>query len=61
LSDVADRPRRFAVYLDKRLAGCDPIAVVVDVAAGEDADEICGETLDSLIENELYTGWSEVE
>lgn len=55
----APNTRKFLVYLDRKVPGEAPAGVIVEVQPDEDPDEACKEALDSLIENELYTGWNE--
>lgn len=57
--DVDNRPRKFLVYVDRKIPGQDPEGTIVDVAPGEDADEACEKALNDLIANEVYTGWCE--
>ncbi len=59
MTDIANRPRRFCVWLDYTRAGFSTEEEFVDVPAGEDADELCKEALDSLIDNFIDTGWAE--
>lgn len=55
--------RRFLVYLDKQVPGLDPSREVVEVpdnASDEEVDEACRDVLDTMIGNELDTGWVEL-
>jgi len=61
MSDVSDKDRTFIVWLDKNVPGMDTVDMKVVVKAGDDADLACEEALDSLIANELYSGWMEDE
>jgi hypothetical protein len=56
MSDISDKPRAFRVWLT---AGVHHAETMVDVPAGEDADEICQQVADSMIDNDVYTGWDE--
>lgn len=57
--DVTRRTRTFVVYLDKNVCGVAPEEMLVEVAPGEDADQVCADALATLISNELETGWNE--
>lgn len=59
--DIAGHDRKFVVFLDKKVVRIPQVEMEVTVLAGEDADEVCADHLDSLIENEIDSGWSEVE
>lgn len=55
--------RRFEVWLDKKLAGVEPDTCIVEMPDGatdKQCDEACKEALESMIENELDTGWNEL-
>lgn len=57
------RTRRFEVYLDRQIAGCEPSTEVLEFADGEtdaEIEEACRAALDTMIGNELDTGWREV-
>ncbi len=56
--------RRFTVYLDKKLAGVEIIKETIefpDNATEEEIEADCKECLNAMIENDLYTGWYELE
>jgi hypothetical protein len=49
--------------LDKKVVGADPILEIVEMpddATDEECDEACRECLESMIDNNLYTGWDEL-
>lgn len=55
--------RRFEVYLDKQVAGSEPSVEILefdDDATDEEIQEECAECLQTMIGNELDTGWNEV-
>lgn len=55
--------RKFEVFLDKKLAGVDQTTEIIefpDDASDKEIEETCNEVLQSMIENELYTGWDEI-
>jgi hypothetical protein len=55
--------KRFEVWLDKRAVGHAPATWIVEVndnATEEEIESACREALESLIENELDTGWREI-
>jgi hypothetical protein len=56
MSDISDKPRAFRVWLT---AGVHHAEAVIEVPAGEDADEICQQVADNMIDNDVYTGWDE--
>lgn len=56
--------RRFSVYLDKNVSGCEPAEIILEFpnrTKQKDIDAACKDALDTLIANELCCGWSEVE
>lgn len=59
MTDIAKRKRTFVVYLDRQVVGCEASEEEVTVEAGEDADAVCGDVLQTMISNELDTGWYE--
>ncbi len=61
MTDISDETRKFKVWLEYGYAGITPQEEIVEVPAGEDADEVCKEVLDCLIGNNLDTGWAEVD
>lgn len=55
--------RRFEVWLDKGVPGMDPVTAIVELPNKASKGEIqaaCSDVLDTLIENELDTGWREL-
>lgn len=58
--DIANHDRRFEVWVDKRMAGVEAVTEVVIVPAGEDADEWCKDVWDTLVGNEIDSGWREL-
>lgn len=59
-TDRSDKPRRFEVWVDRNAVGLEMISEVVDVAPGEDANAICSDVLETLMSNEIDSGWQEV-
>lgn len=57
MPDISRRKRTFEVWIDVGVPGKDPHTELVEVPAGEDADEVCAEVLDTMIGNHLDTGW----
>lgn len=56
--------RRFEVWLDKCVPGCERSVVVVELpndATDAECGEACESTLQTMIANELDTGWNELE
>lgn len=57
------RPRRFEVWLDKQVVGARASVEVVEMAPGatdKECEEACKECLETMIGNELDTGWREL-
>lgn len=57
-------PRVFRIWLDKMFAGSQPSYTVISLPAGtsdSEAQAECAAALDTLIGNELDTGWEELE
>lgn len=55
--------RRFRVWLDKKVVGRARYYEVVDMpddASDEECDVECLQTLETMISNELDTGWEEL-
>lgn len=55
--------RRFEVWLDKCVPRCERSVVSVelpDTATDAECDKACGDVLDTMIANELDTGWNEI-
>jgi hypothetical protein len=55
--------RRFRVWLDKNLAGSEPTYETVempDSATDAECRSACAECLDTMISNDLDTGWEEL-
>ena len=55
--------RYFVVWLDKNTVGCEPVRELIefpDDATDEECNEACADCLDTLIANELDTGWDEL-
>jgi hypothetical protein len=55
--------RRFEVYLDVQVVGKEASVEIVempDSATDAECDEACRECLDTMIGNELDTGWREL-
>lgn len=58
------KPRRFEVWIDKGICGADTITEIVEMPAGstdEECEKACASMLDTMIGNELDTGWQEIE
>lgn len=56
--------RRFEVWLDKNVPGCEPHTVIVEFENGESDKEIEAELIDNLnvlISNHIDSGWREIE
>jgi hypothetical protein len=56
-------PRRFRVWLDRRLTGAAISYERVVMPAGStdrQCDEACEDCLNTMLENELDTGWEEI-
>lgn len=52
------------VYLDKNIAGCEPIEEIIEMpfdATDKECQEECENCLNTMISNELDTGWNEIE
>jgi hypothetical protein len=56
MSDISNMPQTFVVWLT---AGVHQVETMVEVPAGEDADETCQQVADNMIDNDVYTGWRE--
>lgn len=55
--------RRYKVWLDKQVTGLEPTEETVEMpddATDEECRQACAECLDTLISNELDTGWIEL-
>jgi hypothetical protein len=55
--------RKFRVWLDVQVAGKDPEEEILEFpndATEEQIREACSECLDTMIANELDTGWDEI-
>ena len=55
--------RRFVVFLDKNVPSVSPSYCLVELPAGtadEECDETCRDVLDTMIGNEIHTGWDEL-
>jgi hypothetical protein len=55
--------RRFLVFLDKNLAGSEPSEETLEFDDDTPEEEIelaCQECLDTMIGNEIHTGWEEI-
>lgn len=55
--------RKFIVYLDKGCVGRSPIEETIelpDSATDEECDEACRDCLQTMIGNEIDSGWHEV-
>jgi hypothetical protein len=55
--------RYFKVWLDKNVTGVHATYIVVNVsddASEKECNKICEDALNILIENELDTGWEEI-
>lgn len=55
--------RRFVVYLDKQIPGQGPVEEILEFPADATEDEInaeCEDCLNTMIANELSTGWDEI-
>jgi hypothetical protein len=57
MPDISRRNRTFEVWIDVGVPGKSPHTETVEVPAGEDADEVCAEVLDTMIGSHLDTGW----
>ena len=56
--------RRFRVWLDVQVPGKDPSYELVEMpatATDKECNEACADALDTMISNELDTGWDELE
>jgi hypothetical protein len=54
--------RKFLVYLDKNIPGVSRVSCPVEMpdnATDQECEQVLQETLDTLIANELNTGWVE--
>ena len=57
------KSRRFRVWLDRNVIGSEPSYEIVELPLGATEDEIyaaCSDCLDTMIANELDTGWEEI-
>lgn len=61
MADIKKRKRTFVVFIDKGYPGARPIEEEVTVEAGEDADAVCGDILQTMMSNEIDSGWCEKE
>lgn len=61
MPDIAKEKRRFRVYIDKRVTGAEVIEEDIEVLAGEDAEEVCNEWLQTLLSNSIDSGWYELK
>jgi hypothetical protein len=55
--------RRFRVWLDVQVPGKDPSEEIVEMpddASDEECEEVCNGLLETMIANELDTGWDEI-
>jgi hypothetical protein len=55
--------RKFVVFLNKKVARCSQTEQILefeDNASDEEIEEACQDCLDTMIENDLYTGWDEI-
>ena len=58
------KERRFYVYFDKNVNGCDPEYARIVLPAGtsdEEANEVCEDELQNLINNNTYSACEELE
>ena len=56
--------RRFIVYLDKNVVGVETDTEIIELpddATDAQIEEVCADCLDTLIGNNLDTGWRELE
>ena len=56
--------RRYLVYLDKNVVGIEPDEELLEfsaTASDEDIEVACADALDTLIGNNLDTGWVELD
>lgn len=56
--------RRFKVWLDKNVVGAMPSCEIVEMpddATDADCQEACSDALQTMISNELDTGWRELK
>jgi len=54
--------RRFKVWLDVQVSGTDPYEEILefpDDTSDEECEEACEDCLQTMISNELDTGWDE--
>lgn len=57
------RVRRFEVWLDKNVIGTEPSVEIVEMpedASDAECNEACSDALETMISNELDTGWREL-
>ena len=58
------KPKRYRVWLDKNFAGSQPSEEIIEMpenATDEECASICANCLETMISNELDTGWEEIE
>lgn len=56
--------RRFRVWLDVQVPGKEPSEEIIelpDSASNAKCDEACADCLETMIANELDTGWEEIK
>lgn len=56
--------RRFEVWMDRNIAGVDPTVQIVEMpesATSVECEEACQDALDTMISNDLDTGWREID
>ena len=55
--------RKFKVWLDKNVVGLDPSEEIIefpDHYSDKECERDCADLLDTMISNELDTGWEEI-
>ncbi len=59
--DISDKDRTFRVWLNIGVRGVEATEDTVVIKAGWDADEVCMEVLQVMIDNEVESGWADLE